>query len=120
MKDGAGIGGGSNGMVDLIRIGGADTEGPTVTASAYDTQLGAAIGTGLNSTGGLKLSCGTIKILSGDVTARGNIGYGALYVHNGNMFSGGNVEISDEVNLKLTKGTITPRGNCTFGKKHFR
>ena len=120
MKDGAGIGGGSNGMVDLIRIGGADTEGPTVTASAYNTQLGAAIGTGLNSTGGLKLSCGTIEILSGDVTASGNIGYGALYVHNGNMFSGGNVEISDEVNLKLTEGTITPRGNCTFGKKTFR
>lgn len=120
MRDGAGIGGGSNGMVDLIRIGGADTEGPTVTASAHDTQLGAAIGTGLNSTGGLKLSCGTIEILSGDVTASGNIGYGALHVYNGNMFSGGNVEISDEVNLKLTEGTITPRGNCTFGKKTFQ
>lgn len=120
MKDGAGIGGGSNGMVDLIRIGWADTEGPTVTASAYNTQLGAAIGTGFNSTGGLKLSCGTIEILSGDVTASGNIGYGALHVYNGNMFSGGNVEISDEVNLKLTKGTITPRGNCTFGKKTFQ
>ncbi|MFR4440270.1 MAG: hypothetical protein ACLT46_10930 [Hungatella sp.] len=120
MRDGAGIGGGSNGMVDLIRIGGADTEGPTVTASAYNTQLGAAIGTGLNSTGGLKLSCGTIEILSGDVTASGNIGYGALHVYNGNMFSGGNVEISDEVNLKLTEGTITPRGNCTFGKKTFQ
>ena len=113
-------GGGSNGMVDLIRIGWADTEGPTVTASAYNTQLGAAIGTGFNSTGGLKLSCGTIEILSGDVTASGNIGYGALHVYNGNMFSGGNVEISDEVNLKLTKGTITPRGNCTFGKKTFQ
>ena len=120
MRDGAGIGGGSNGMVDLIRIGGADTEGPTVTASAHNTQLGAAIGTGLNSTGGLKLSCGTIEILSGDVTASGNIGYGALHVYNGNMFSGGNVEISDEVNLKLTEGTITPRGNCTFGKKTFQ
>ena len=120
MKDGAGIGGGSNGMVDLIRIGGADTEGPTVTASAYNTQLGAAIGTGLNSTDGLNLSCGTIEILSGDVTASGNIGYGALYVYNENMFSGGNVEISDEVNLKLTEGTITPRGNCTFGKKTFQ
>ena len=120
MTDGAGIGGGSNGMVNLIRIGGADTEVLTVTASAYNTQLGAAIGTGLNSTGGLKLSCGTIEILSGDVTASGNIGYGALHVYNGNMFSGGNVEISDEVNLKLTEGTITPRGNCTFGKKTFQ
>ena len=120
MTDGAGIGGGSNGMVNLIRIGGADTEVLTVTASAYNTQLGAAIGTGLNSTGGLKLSCGTIEILSGDVTASGNIGYGALHVYNGNMFFGGNVEISDEVNLKLTEGTITPRGNCTFGKKTFQ
>lgn len=119
-SDGAGIGGGSNGMVDLIRIGGSDTEGPTVTASAYNTQLGAAIGTGLNSTSGLKLSCGTIEILRGDVTASGNIGYGALHAYNGNMFSGGNIEISDEVNLKLTEGTITPRGNCTFGKKTFQ
>lgn len=40
--------------------------------------------------------------------------------YKGNMFSGGNVEISDEVNLKLTEGTITPRGNCTFGKKTFQ
>lgn len=120
MRDGAGIGGGSNGMVDLIQIGGSDTEKPTVIASAYNTQLGSAIGTGLNSSAGVKLSCGTIEILSGDVTAKGNIGYGVLHDYKGNMFSGGNVEISDEVNLKLTEGTITPRGNCTFGKKHFR
>ena len=120
MRDGAGIGGGSNGMVDLIQIGGSDTEKPTVIASAYNTQLGSAIGTGLNSSAGVKLSCGTIEILSGDVTAKGNIGYGVLHDYKGNMFSGGNVEISDEVNLKLTEGTITPRGNCTFGKKTFQ
>ena len=123
---GAGIGGGDNGCVDNIVIGGANGEAPDITVSSYKHSTkgykGAAIGSGWNAVYGLKLSCGNIQILSGSVKVTGgNIGYGVLMSNNGNSMEGGSVTISEEVQLELPlESKIEPRGECAYGKKTFR
>ena len=118
---GAGIGGGDNGAVDSIQIGGKEGEAPEVEASSWNVKYGAAIGSGRNAQSGLKLSCGTINIFSGNLKVKGNIGYGGIDKNEGNEQIGGSVDISEQVKLKLTDGTIEPRGTtCTFGKKTFQ
>ena len=114
---GAGIGGGDNGAVDLIQIGGKNGEAPEVEASSWNVKYGAAIGSGRNAQFDLKLSCGTINIFSGNLKVKGNIGYGGFDKNGDNEQRGGSVDISEQVKLKLTDGTIEPRGTeCTFGK----
>ena len=118
---GAGIGGGDNGAVDLIQIGGKNGEAPEVEASSWNVKYGAAIGSGRNAQFDLKLSCGTINIFSGNLKVKGNIGYGGFDKNGDNEQRGGSVDISEQVKLKLTDGTIEPRGTeCTFGKKTFQ
>ncbi len=118
---GAGIGGGDNGAVDSIQIGEKNGEAPEVEASSWNVKYGAAIGSGRNAQSGLKLSCGTINIFSGNLKVKGNIGYGGIDKNEGNEQIGGSVDISEQVKLKLTDGTIEPRGTtCTFGKKTFQ
>ena len=118
---GAGIGGGDNGAVDLIQIGGKNGEAPEVEASSWNVKYGAAIGSGRNAQFDLKLSCGTINIFSGNLKVKGNIGYGGFDKNGDNEQRGGSVDISEQVKLKLTDGTIEPRGTtCTFGKKAFQ
>lgn len=118
---GAGIGGGDNGAVDSIQIGGKEGEAPEVEASSWNVKYGAAIGSGRNAQSGLKLSCGTINIFSGNLKVKGNIGYGGIDKNGDNKQIGGSVDISEQVKLKLTDGTIEPRGTtCTFGKKTFQ
>ena len=114
---GAGIGGGDNGTVDSIQIGGKDGEEPQITALA---DKGAAIGSGYNIRNNLSLSCGEIKILSGDIKASGNIGHGKIYPYGTNEQKGGSVFILEDVKLELSNGTIAPRENCIFGKKTFK
>lgn len=119
----AGIGGGEAGAVDSIQIGGLNGEWPYVEASSYKedgNRYGAGIGSGYNSTSGLNLPCGEIKILSGHVIAEGNIGHGGFRSWDGNAQGTGSVDIAKDVELELTEGTITPRGECTFGKKVFQ
>ena len=118
---GAGIGGGDNGAVDSIQIGEENGEAPEVEASSHDVKYGAAIGSGRNAQLNLKLSCGTINIFSGNLKVKGNIGYGGFDKNGDNEQRGGSVDISEQVKLKLTDGTIEPRGTtCTFGKKAFQ
>ncbi|WP_294340260.1 YDG domain-containing protein, partial [uncultured Clostridium sp.] len=118
---GAGIGGGDSGAVDLIQIGGENGEAPEVEASSWNVKYGAAIGSGRNALLNLKLSCGTINIFSGNLKVKGNIGYGGIDKNGDNKQIGGSVDISEQVKLKLTDGTIEPRGTtCTFGKKTFQ
>lgn len=119
----AGIGGGEAGAVDSIQIGGSNGKRPYVKASSYKedgNRYGAGIGSGYNSTSGLNLPCGEIKILSGHVIAEGNIGHGGFSSWDGNAQGTGSVDIAKDVELELTEGTITPRGKCTFGKKVFQ
>ena len=67
------------------------------------------------------MSCGTINIFSGNLKVKGNIGYGGFDKNGDNEQRGGSVDISEQVKLKLTDGTIEPRGTeCTFGKKTFQ
>lgn len=120
MHTGAGIGGGENGSVDLIEIGGKNGEAPEVEAISFNVEYGAAIGSGYNSLYNLKLSCGTINIFSGNLKIKGNIGYGGVTKSGDNEQKGGNVDISEQVKLELKDGTIEPRGACTFGKKTFQ
>ena len=118
---GAGIGGGDNGAVDSIQIGEENGEAPEVEASSHDVKYGAAIGSGRNAQLNLKLSCGTINIFSGNLKVKGNIGYGGIDKNGDNEQIGGSVDISEQVKLELTDGTIEPRGTtCTFGKKAFQ
>ena len=118
---GAGIGGGDNGAVDSIQIGEENGEAPEVEASSHDVKYGAAIGSGRNAQLNLKLSCGTINIFSGNLKVKGNIGYGGINKNGDNKQIGGSVDISEQVKLELTDGTIEPRGTtCTFGKKAFQ
>lgn len=118
---GAGIGGGDNGAVDSIQIGEENGEAPEVEASSHDVKYGAAIGSGRNAQLNLKLSCGTINIFSGNLKVKGNIGYGGIDKNGDNKQIGGSVDISEQVKLELTDGTIEPRGTtCTFGKKAFQ
>lgn len=120
-ETGAGIGGGDNGAVDSIQIGEKNGEAPEVEASSYNVQYGAAIGSGRNAQLNLKLSCGTINIFSGNLKVKGNIGYGGIDKNGDNKQIGGSVDISEQVKLELTDGTIEPRGTtCTFGKKAFQ
>lgn len=120
-ETGAGIGGGDSGAVDLIQIGGENGEAPKVEASSWNVKYGAAIGSGRNALRGLKLSCGTINIFSGNLKVKGNIGYGGIDKNVDNEQIGGSVDISEQVKLELTDGTIEPRGTtCTFGKKTFQ
>lgn len=119
----AGIGGGEAGAVDSIQIGGSNGKRPYVKASSYKedgNRYGAGIGSGYNSTSGLNLPCGEIKILSGHVIAEGNIGHGGFSSWDGNAQGTESVDIAKDVELELTEGTITPRGKCTFGKKVFQ
>ena len=120
-ETGAGIGGGDNGAVDSIQIGGKEGEAPEVEASSWNVKYGAAIGSGRNALLDLKLPCGTINIFSGNLKVKGNIGYGGIDKNGDNKQIGGSVDISEQVKLKLTDGTIEPRGTtCTFGKKTFQ
>ncbi len=120
-ETGAGIGGGDNGAVDSIQIGGKEGEAPEVEASSWNVKYGAAIGSGRNAQLDLKLPCGTINIFSGNLKVKGNIGYGGIDKNGDNKQIGGSVDISEQVKLKLTDGTIEPRGTtCTFGKKTFQ
>ena len=120
-ETGAGIGGGDNGAVDLIQIGGTNGEAPEVEASSWNVKYGAAIGSGRNSLLNLNLSCGAINIFSGNLKVKGNIGYGGIDKNGDNKQIGGSVDISEQVKLELTGGTIEPRGTtCTFGKKTFQ
>ena len=121
IETGAGIGGGESGAVDSIQIGEKNGEAPEVEAISYNVKYGAAIGSGRNALLDLKLSCGTINIFSGNLKVKGNIGYGGCDKIGNNRQEGGSVDISEQVKLKLTDGTIEPRGTeCTFGKKTFQ
>lgn len=120
-ETGAGIGGGDSGAVDLIQIGGTNGEAPKVEASSWNVKYGAAIGSGRNGLLNLNLSCGAINIFSGNLKVKGNIGYGGIDKTGDNKQIGGSVDISEQVKLELTGGTIEPRGTtCTFGKKTFQ
>ena len=121
IETGAGIGGGESGAVDSIQIGEKNGEAPEVEAISYNVKYGAAIGSGRNALLDLKLSCGTINIFSGNLKVKGNIGHGGFDKIGNNRQEGGSVDISEQVKLKLTDGTIEPRGTeCTFGKKTFQ
>ena len=120
-ETGAGIGGGDNGAVDSIQIGEKNGEAPEVEAISYNVKYGAAIGSGRNGLLNLNLSCGAINIFSGNLKVKGNIGYGGIDKTGDNKQIGGSVDISEQVKLELTGGTIEPRGTtCTFGKKTFQ
>ena len=108
---GAGIGGGGNGSVARITI-----DGGTVVAegTGKGARQPAAIGRGVdtNTMGDNVLPCGVIALNGGNVTAKGNIGYG--YVESGYYPSGENakVTISDQVFLTLD-GEIKDGGRNT-------
>ena len=109
---GAGIGGGGNGSVARITI-----DGGTVVAegNGKGARQPAAIGRGVdtNTMDDNVLPCGVIALNGGNVTAKGNIGYG--YVESGYYPSGENakVTISDQVFLTLD-GEIKDGGRNTI------
>ena len=96
----AGIGGGCVGTVKTITINGGN-----VTATAGEDA--AAIGSGYNAAAQQedKLTCATISITGGSVTANGNIGYGNALYAGTNV--GGSVTIGSAAALDCT-GTISP------------
>lgn len=51
-----------------------------------------------------------INIFSGNLKVKGNIGYGGIDKNVDNEQIGGSVDISEQVKLELTDGTIEPRG----------
>ena len=97
---GAGIGGGGNGSVARITI-----DGGTVTAegTGKGVRQPAAIGYGIDTATASYnvMPCGVIALNGGNVTAKGNIGYG--YVESDYYPSGENakVTVSDQVFLTL-------------------
>jgi hypothetical protein len=97
----AGIGGGATGTVKAITITGGN-----VTASAGKNGA-AAIGNGYNGTVQQedKLTCATISITGGTVTANGNIGYGKAWNTDKNV--GGSVTIDNAATLSCS-GDISP------------
>ena len=107
----AGIGGGSIGTVKTITI----TGGNVIATAGFHA---AAIGSGYNGTNVLKdkLTCATISITGGSVTANGNIGYGEKDEDATNV--GGSVTIDDAVTLSCT-GTISP-STQHFTRRTFR
>ena len=108
---GAGIGGGGNGSVARITI-----DGGTVVAegTGKGARQPAAIGRGVdtNTMGDNVLPCGVIALNGGNVTAKGNIGYG--YVESDYYPTGENakVTVSDQVFLTLD-GEIKDGGRNT-------
>ena len=91
----AAIGGAYCGRVESITISGG-----TVTATVSNgSSRGASIGCGTNGNTVDKLSCGTIEITGGKVTANGNIGYGGDIDGSGAGagYAGGSVNIGKEV-----------------------
>ncbi len=108
---GAGIGGGGNGSVARIKI-----DGGTVVAegTGKGARQPAAIGRGVdtNTMGDNVLPCGVIALNGGNVTAKGNIGYG--YVESDYYPTGENakVTVSDQVFLTLD-GEIKDGGRNT-------
>ena len=108
---GAGIGGGGNGSVARITI-----DGGTVVAegNGKGARQPAAIGRGVdtNTMGDNVLPCGVIALNGGNVTAKGNIGYG--YVESDYYPTGENakVTVSDQVFLTLD-GEIKDGGRNT-------
>lgn len=95
----AGIGGAHSGCVNSIKI-----TGGTVTATSGDE--GSAIGSGYNGNTSGTLSCGSIEITGGDVTANGNIGYGGAAYSSNNV--GGMVSIESGAAVKINGGVISP------------
>ena len=108
---GAGIGGGGNGSVARITI-----DGGTVVAegTGKGARQPAAIGRGVdtNTMDDNVLPCGVIALNGGNVTAKGNIGYG--YVESDYYPTGENakVTVSDQVFLTLD-GEIKDGGRNT-------
>ncbi len=101
----AGIGGGFAGSASEITISGG-----TVTATIYETKgaMGAAIGNGIHGIAGIAYPFGKITISGGDVTAKGNVGFGSGEAES-YPDDGGSVTIADGVYPKIT-------GEVNYGK----
>ena len=112
----AGIGGGFAGSASEITISGG-----TVTAAIYETNgaMGAAIGNGIHSIARTAYPFGKIMISGGDVTAKGNVGFGS---GKGEAYpdDGGTVTIAEGVYPKIT-GEVNYGKNTAEGivKYHF-
>ena len=106
----AGIGGGFAGSASEITISGG-----TVTASIYETNgaMGAAIGNGIHSVAGTADPFGKITISGGDVTAKGNVGFGSGKAE-AYPEEGGTVTIAEGVYPKIT-GVINYGKNTAEG-----
>lgn len=112
----AAIGGGIAGWVSSITISGG-----TITATASERQgqrLGAAIGAGSYAKTSGDYSCGTIKIMGGNIIANGNIGYGEGWKQDAGNKEG-SVEIGADVNLTLLDGRIDPGAGEEFTEYTF-
>ena len=100
----AGIGGGCDGWVPFITISGG-----TITAitpeSEYVKSEGTAIGAGMYIQESGEASCGTIRILGGNIIAQGNIGHGLIRYAQATKT--GTVEIGENVTLTCN-GWIDP------------
>lgn len=98
---GAGIGGGSNGSVTSITI-----KGGTVTAegTGKGSRQPAAIGRGVDSSTreGDVLPCGKIELNGGNITAKGNIGYGYVELGEEYLVVGTNASVTVSDNVYLT------------------
>jgi hypothetical protein len=107
--EGAGIGGGQNGCVEAITI-----EGGNVVAVQKSDGCGTAIGTGgVYEDAKEKISCGTIRLTGGSITAQGDIGYSVGYDSYSDRYEGGSITITEGAYLNVT-GKIRPKPEGTL------
>lgn len=108
---GAGIGGGFNGNVDSITI-----EGGMVTANAGEKAAAIGVGRDQSIHQWAVLPYNTIRIIGGDVTANGNIGYGNVYLDV--PAKPGTIEIYENVALNLNGEIILGSDDNTSSGKY--
>lgn len=104
---GAGIGGGANGSFSMITISGGTViaEG-TGSGSRQPAAIGRGVDTNTNTED--VLHCGQINFIGGNITAKGNVGYG--YVHSGNYPStiiGSSIDVYLTVDGEINDGRGT-------------
>lgn len=104
---GAGIGGGANGSFYMIIIkGGTVIAEGTGSGSRQPAAIGRGVDTNTNTEDVLR--CGQINFIGGNITAKGNVGYG--YVHSGNYPStiiGSSIDVYLTVDGEINDGRGT-------------